>query len=68
MQIKTLRESKNMTQSEIAARLGVNRTAVSMWETGDSMPRAELLPQLAKLLGCTIDDLFAPPEGGERAS
>ena len=55
MQVKRLRESKNMTQSEIALALGVNRTAVSMWETGDSMPRAELLPQLAKVLGCTID-------------
>lgn len=65
MQVKRLRESKNMTQSEIALALGVNRTAVSMWETGDSMPRAELLPQLAKVLGCTIDELFGE---GERAS
>ena len=65
MQVKRLRESKNMTQSEIALALGVNRTAVSMWETGDSMPRAELLPQLAKVLGGTIDELFG---GGERAS
>ena len=29
-----------------------------MWESGKSFPRAELLPRLAKLLECTVDELF----------
>lgn len=58
MKIKELRESLNLTQKEIARKLNVKRTAVSMWETGDALPRADKLPQLAEILGCRIDDLF----------
>ena len=59
MSIKTVRESKNLTQQYIANELGISRTSVAMWETGEAMPRADKLPELAKILGCTIDDLFA---------
>jgi len=30
-----------------------------MWEIGKSMPRADKLPALAKILGCTISDLYS---------
>lgn len=56
--LKTLRESADITQNEIAIILGVSRTSVSMWETGQAMPRADKLPKLAKILGCTVDDLL----------
>ena len=59
MSIKTVRESKNLTQQYIANELGISRTSVAMWETGEAMPRADRLPELAKILGCTIDELFA---------
>ena len=59
MSIKTVRESKNLTQQYIANELGISRTSVAMWETGEAMPRAYRLPELAKILGCTIDELFA---------
>lgn len=59
MSIKTVRESKNLTQQYIANELGISRTSVAMWETGEAMPRADKLPELAKILGCTIDELFA---------
>lgn len=58
MNLKTLRESMRLTQDAVAERLGITRTTVSMWESGDTMPRADKLPQLAKLYDCTIDDLF----------
>lgn len=58
MNLKTLRESKNLTQDDISKALGVGRTTVAMWETGKSIPRAALLPKIAKILGCSIDDLF----------
>lgn len=58
MNLKALREARNMTQDFIAAQLKVGRTAVAMWEAGKSMPTADKLPELAQILGCTIDDLF----------
>lgn len=59
MSIKTVRESKNLTQQYIANELGISRSSVAMWETGEAMPRAGKLPELARILGCTIDELFA---------
>lgn len=56
--IKVLRERKKMTQQQLADLLHVLQPAVAMWESGDNMPRADKLPQLAKILECTIDDLF----------
>ena len=56
--IRELRRSKNLTQRELGDRLNVGQTTVAMWETGDRTPRADKLPELAKILGCRIDDLF----------
>lgn len=47
-----------ITQDELAKTLGVDRSTVAKWETGKSMPRAEMLPKLAECLGCTVDDLL----------
>lgn len=60
MTIATKRVQIKISQDELAKLLGVTRSTVAMWETGKSFPRADMLPQLAKILGCTIDDLFAP--------
>lgn len=52
------------TQREVAAILGVKESAVSKWERGMSRPRADKLPMLAKLYGCSIEELLADkPEG-----
>lgn len=58
MNIKNKRESKGLTQEELGKMIGVNRSTVAMWETGEAMPRADKLPELAKILGCSIDDLY----------
>lgn len=34
------------------------KAAVAMWETGARMPRADKLPKLAEVLGCSVADLF----------
>ena len=47
------------TQREVAKILGVKEFAVSKWERGVSKPRADKLPVLAKLYGCTIEELLA---------
>lgn len=58
MNIKELRVSVKLTQEELGAKLGVNRSTIAMWETGEAMPRADKLPELAKIFGCSIDDLY----------
>lgn len=47
------------TQREVAAILGVRPSAVSKWEQGLAKPRADKLPVIAKLYGCTIEELLA---------
>ena len=59
MSIKTVRESKNLTQQYIANELGISRSSDAMCQTGEAMPRAARRAELAKILGCTIDELFA---------
>jgi putative transcriptional regulator len=58
MGIKEKRLSANMTQDELANILGVGRSAVAMWETGESLPRAKTLIDLAKALDCSVEELF----------
>lgn len=56
--IKQYRERKNITQEELAKMVGVNRTAVALWELGINDPRADKLVKLSDTLNCTIDDLL----------
>ena len=52
------------TQREVAKILGVKESAVSKWERGLSKPRANKLPIIAKLYGCTIEELLADTTEG----
>ncbi|MBR5310792.1 MAG: helix-turn-helix domain-containing protein, partial [Oscillospiraceae bacterium] len=56
--LKKLRTEKNYTQEQVAEILGVSPQAVSRWECRNTLPDALLLPEIAKLYGVTIDDLF----------
>lgn len=56
--IRKLRENTNLTQKEVAKFLGVTHTAVGKWESGKGMPRASMLPMIAYLYHCTVDDLY----------
>lgn len=58
MDIVNRRTRLGMTQLDIANLLGLERSTVAKWETGQSLPRAELLPKLADILGCSVDDLL----------
>lgn len=63
--ISVTRKKAGVTQGELAEKLGVTQGAVSQWENGDTKPSVELLPKLASVLGCTIDELFRTEDGGE---
>ena len=56
--IRKIRVECNFTQEQMAKRVGVERSTVAKWETGASLPRSELLPKLADVLGCTVDELL----------
>ncbi len=62
MRIKELREAAELQQRQVAESMGVLQTAVSNWETEVALPRARQLPRLARVLGCSIGDLFLPVE------
>ena len=57
--IRKYRKNKNMTQEEMANRLGVTAPAVNKWENGNSMPDIMLLAPIARLLGITLDTLLS---------
>lgn len=56
--IARLRKEKGMSQENLAEKLGVSSQAVSKWENDQSCPDISLLPQLARLLGITADELL----------
>lgn len=58
LRIKEIRESRNMTQAELAATLKVARTTVTNWEAGDRLPRVDQLPAIARVFDVSIDKLF----------
>lgn len=65
LEIKRLRERLGLSQRDLATNLGVDVSTVTKWETGNAAPRVALLPALAKVLQCSIDDLFHAPEDRE---
>lgn len=59
--IRQLREGfhPRLTQGELAKRLGLkDKSAVAHWEAGDTSPRADLLPRIARVLKVTVADLY----------
>lgn len=58
MSFKDKRVAVKLSQQQVAETLGIDQSAVSLWEQGKTAPRAALLPKLAKLYGCTIDELL----------
>lgn len=58
MNIKQFREKCGIRQEDIATKLNVDRSTIAKWETGEAMPRSDKLPELAKILDCSIDDLY----------
>ena len=61
--ISELRKAKNMTQMELADKMGISFQAVSNWERGNSMPDISKLPEIAQILDTTVDEILG--EGSE---
>jgi transcriptional regulator with XRE-family HTH domain len=56
--IARLRKAKGLSQSQLAALLGVDETAVSHWERGINSPKGTRLTHLADIFGVAVDDLL----------
>lgn len=63
--LATIRKRKGYTQQGLADLLGIQRATLAMWEILLSWPPAEILPKIADILGCTIEDLYHKPEEEE---
>ncbi|MGL4760981.1 MAG: helix-turn-helix domain-containing protein [Sarcina sp.] len=57
--IKEKRNSKGLTQENVANYLGVSTPAVNKWEKGVSYPDITILPALARLLGVDLNTLLS---------
>lgn len=71
--IRARRKAAGLSIETLAGTLGVTRQTIYNWESGARLPAADVLPEIARALGCSIDDLYtapsqsaaptAPPEG-----
>ena len=61
-QLKVRRAMNDLTQGDLAERVGVTRKSVNSIENGHFVPSTELALKMARVLGCTVEDLFQLPE------
>lgn len=55
--LKLIRKSKNISQEELAEKLGVSRQSVSKWETGENYPSINNILCLCDIFKCKINEL-----------
>ena len=56
--IKKIRKENNLTQAELADKLGVTYQAVSKWENGKNIPDIAILKQISNEFNINLDDLL----------
>ena len=62
--LKELRKEKNITQEELADKMGVSRRTVSRWETGSNMPDMDILIDISDFYEVDLREIL----DGERRS
>lgn len=58
MSFKAAREKANISQAAIAKAFSVSRAAVSLWDSGKRTPTASKLVAIAKMFGCSVEELL----------
>ena len=58
--IRFYRKTNNMSQDELAEKLGVSRQSISFWENGQTQPTLENVIALAKIFNISSDALLSP--------
>ena len=57
-QIRRYRREQDLTQAELADRVGINKQNISRYESGRVEPRKTTLRKLAEVFGISIDELM----------
>lgn len=58
LKLKAARASRDLSQEELASRVGVSRQTISAIEKGDYNPTIKLCVAICRELGKTLDELF----------
>lgn len=53
-----VRKNNNLSQEQLADKLGVSRQAISKWESGSSYPSMDTMIHLCDILNCTLEELL----------
>lgn len=64
-QLLNLRKSKNLSQEELANKIGVTRQTISKWELGDTTPDLKQLDSLTKVFDVSMNELTNNYKGNE---
>lgn len=62
MKVKEFRLKAGLTQSQLAKKMNVDQSCVSLWESEKTSPAKKLHKKLAKVLGVTVDELLREDE------
>ena len=57
--IANCRKKENLTQMQLAEKLGITDRAVSKWETGKAMPDSSIMLELCDVLKISVNDLLS---------
>lgn len=60
--LRTVRESKKLTQKQVAEACNLSKSVYSRYESGERNPSIRAARALAKALDCSIDELLRDPE------
>lgn len=61
MNLKHLRIEKGFSQQQLAIKLNVSRSTVAMWEAGSSEPNMQMIREISRILGVSINAIFGEP-------
>lgn len=56
--LRKYRENANLTQTELAYKVGVTERYIAFLETGDRKPSLDVAEKVSNVLGATINDIF----------
>ncbi len=60
--INELRKENNLTQKQLAEKVGCNQSMIARWEKGECEPTAGAILKLAEVFGCSTDYLLGKLE------
>lgn len=61
--VRRLRQSKNISQKDIADMVGVTQATVSKWESGAMVPTMDRVASLAAVLGVSVSEIVEVSSG-----